>query len=105
MPEVSPEPLLDAVLGYYRTSAIKAAVELDLFTAIGEGATDVAAIAKRTGAAERGIQTLANYLSVMGFLDKAEAATGWRQARPPSSIAGLQPSWAISTASFPRHRS
>ena len=45
MPEISPEPLLDAVLGYYRTSAIKAAVELDLFTAIGEGAKDVAAIA------------------------------------------------------------
>ncbi len=59
MPEVSPELLMDSVLGHFSTSAIKAAVELDVFTAIAEGATDAAAIGKRTGAAERGIQALA----------------------------------------------
>jgi 2-polyprenyl-3-methyl-5-hydroxy-6-metoxy-1,4-benzoquinol methylase len=73
MPDISSEPLLNAVLGIYQTSAIKAAVELDVFTAIGEGASDVGAIAKRTGAAERGIQALADYLAVMGFLDKADS--------------------------------
>jgi len=85
MPDISPEPLLNAVLGYYRTSALKAAVELDLFTAIGEGAKDVAAIARRTGAAERGIQALADYLAVMGFLDKAEG----RYELAPSTAAFL----------------
>ena len=58
MPDISPEPLLNAVLGYYRTSALKAAVELDLFTAIGEGAKDVAAIAKRTALPSAGSRRL-----------------------------------------------
>lgn len=70
MPDISPQPLLDAVMGHFQTSAIKAAVELDLFTAIGEGAHDAGTIAKRTGAAERGIEILADYLTVMGFLEK-----------------------------------
>ena len=72
MPEVSPELLMDSVMGHLRTSAIKAAIELDVFTAIAEGATDAAAIGKRTGAAERGIQALADYLTVMGFLEKPD---------------------------------
>ncbi len=72
MPEVSPELLFDSVNGHYRTSAIKAAVELDVFTAIAEGGEDAAAIGKRTGAAERGIQALADYLTVLGFLEKAD---------------------------------
>ena len=76
MPDVSPEPLLDAVLGHLRTSAIKAAVELDLFTAIAEGATGSAALAKRTGAAERGVEILADYLTVMGFLEKSDGQYG-----------------------------
>jgi hypothetical protein len=105
MPDISPEPLLNAVLGFYRTSAIKAAVELDLFTAIGDGAKDVAAIARRTGAAERGIQTLADYLAVMGFLDKAEG----RYGLAPSTAAFLDrrsPAFmGDTTASWPRHRS
>ena len=71
MPDVSPELFVNTVQGHFRTSAIKAAVELDVFTAIAEGADNAAAIGKRTGAAERGIQALADYLTVMGFLEKA----------------------------------
>jgi 2-polyprenyl-3-methyl-5-hydroxy-6-metoxy-1,4-benzoquinol methylase len=85
MQDVSPELLIDTVLGHYRTSAIKAAVELDVFTAIAEGAEDAAAIGKRTGAAERGIQALADYLTVMGFLEK----TGSRYKLTPSSAVFL----------------
>ena len=71
MAEVSPELLMDTVLGYFRTSAIKAAIELDVFTAIAEGAEDAAAIGRRTGAAEPGIQALADHLTVIGFLEKS----------------------------------
>ncbi|WP_225768025.1 class I SAM-dependent methyltransferase [Inquilinus sp. Marseille-Q2685] len=71
MSDISPELLMDTVLGYFRTSAIKAAIELDVFTAIAEGAGTVAAISRRTGAAEPGIQALADYLTVLGFLDKS----------------------------------
>ena len=85
MPEISPGLFVDAVQGHFRTSAIKAAVELDVFTAIAEGADNAAAIGKRTGAAERGIQALADYLTVMGFLEKA----GDRYKLTPSSAAFL----------------
>ena len=85
MPDISPQPLLDAVMGHFQTSAIKAAVELDLFTAIGEGAHDAGAIAKRTGAAERGIEILADYLTVLGFLEK----TGNSYALAPSTAVFL----------------
>ena len=85
MPDVSPELLLDTVLGHFRSSAIKAAIELDVFTAIAEGAEDSAEIGKRTGAAERGIQALADFLTVMGFLEKA----GGRYRLTPSSAVFL----------------
>jgi 2-polyprenyl-3-methyl-5-hydroxy-6-metoxy-1,4-benzoquinol methylase len=71
MSDVSPELLMDTVFGYFRTSAIKAAIELDVFTAIAEGADTVAAIGRRSGTAEPGIQALADYLTVLGFLDKS----------------------------------
>ena len=38
MTEVSPHLFVDAVLSYQKTAAIKAAIELDLFTKIGAGA-------------------------------------------------------------------
>lgn len=56
--------------GYGRTAALKAAIGLELFTAIGEGAHSAAEIARRTGAAERGIRTLCDFLVVNEFLTK-----------------------------------
>src|SRR5438270_12498009 len=81
MQDVSPALFLDSVLGHMRTAALKAAIELDLFTAIGEGASETSAIAKRTGAAERGVQALADYLTVLGFLEKRDG----RYAVTPST--------------------
>src|SRR5262249_53750011 len=85
MGEISPELFVETANSHLRTSAIKAAVELDVFTAIGEGAEDAAAIGPRTGAAARGIQALADFLTVMGFLDKSEG----RYKLTPSSAAFL----------------
>jgi hypothetical protein len=49
----TPERFLGAINAYQQTEAVKAAVELEIFTAIGEGNTTVAAIAKRCEASER----------------------------------------------------
>ena len=67
-----PSPVLffETVNAFQRTAAIKAAVELDLFTAVAEGADTPAALAARTQAAERGVRILADYLTVLGFLTK-----------------------------------
>jgi len=62
--------IFDAFTGYQRTAALKAAIEIDLFTAIGSGVTTLPALAARCGAAERGVRALANRLVVDGFLTK-----------------------------------
>ncbi len=57
---------------YQRTAALKAAVELDVFTAIGEGKRTVPAIAARTRASERGIRMLCDTMAAFGFLAKRD---------------------------------
>jgi ubiquinone/menaquinone biosynthesis C-methylase UbiE len=66
----TPERFFETINAYQQTAALKAAIELDLFTAIGEGRTTAAAIAQRCAASERGIRILCDYLTVMGFLTK-----------------------------------
>jgi 2-polyprenyl-3-methyl-5-hydroxy-6-metoxy-1,4-benzoquinol methylase len=56
---------------YQQTYALKAAVDLDVFTHIGDGATTAAAIAARAQAAGRGVRILCDYLVIMGFLTKS----------------------------------
>ncbi|MBN9024643.1 MULTISPECIES: methyltransferase [Kaistia] len=83
--EINPEPFIEAVLGFRDTAAIKAAIDLDLFTALAEGATEPAALAIRTGASERGLRILCDYLTLKGFLAKADG----RYAPSPSSAVFL----------------
>src|SRR5258706_16334948 len=66
----NPGDILSAFTAFHRSGALKAAVELDLFSAIAAGAQTVDALAQRCGAAPRGIRILADYLGVNGFLIK-----------------------------------
>jgi 2-polyprenyl-3-methyl-5-hydroxy-6-metoxy-1,4-benzoquinol methylase len=66
----TPEHIFNTLNAYQQTFALRAAIELDIFSTIADGATDAASLAKKTGAAERGIQSLCNYLTVLGFLTK-----------------------------------
>jgi SAM-dependent methyltransferase len=81
----SPELYFETAFAYQRTAALKAGVELDLFTAIGEGADTAAALATRCAASERGMRALCNYLTIIGLLEK----TGERYQLTPSSAAFL----------------
>jgi SAM-dependent methyltransferase len=69
--EPSVELLWSALTGYQRTAALKAAIDLDVFTAIGEGTTTAAALASRCGASARGIRVLCDHLAMDGFLARA----------------------------------
>src|SRR5260370_31592178 len=69
-PKLNPERIFTTLFAYQQTFALKAAVELDLFTAVGEGANDPAQLAKRVQASERGIRILADYMTVQEFLRK-----------------------------------
>ena len=66
----SPEHFFETINAYQQTAVLKAAIELDVFTAIGEGRVTAAAIAQRCGASERGVRILCDYLVVIGFLTK-----------------------------------
>src|SRR5512143_2674038 len=69
-----PSPALDfdTLFAYQRTAALRAAIEVDLFRAIGEGAGDVASIARRCSASERGVRILCDFLTVHGLLSKTD---------------------------------
>lgn len=67
-----PSPVLffDTLLAYQNTAALKAALDLKLFTAIGQASATAAELAAECGATERGIRILADYLTILGFLEK-----------------------------------
>jgi len=67
----SPELFLDTLQGYQRTAALRAALELGLFTAITNGAHSVEAIAAACKASARGTRILCDYLTMRGFLTKS----------------------------------
>src|ERR1700746_3601078 len=66
----TPERFFNAMNAHQQTEALKTAVELEVFTAIAEGSTTAASIAKRCQAAERGVRTLCDFLTIHGFLTK-----------------------------------
>jgi hypothetical protein len=98
----SPALVFDTLFAYQRTAALRAAIQLDLFRAVGEGAGDVASIACRCAASERGVRILCDYLTVMGFLSKTEG----RYANTATSAMFLDPrspACVASTARFLGH--
>src|SRR5215213_3094807 len=69
-----PSPLLffQNINAHERTEVLKAAIELGVFTAIGEGNATAAALANRCQTAERGMRILCDYLTIMGMLTKTD---------------------------------
>lgn len=72
----SPALFMDTISGYQRTACLRTAIDLGLFTAIGEGHQTASAIAKQCAAAERGVRILCDYLTTLGFLTKQADAYG-----------------------------
>ncbi|HTX14722.1 MAG TPA: class I SAM-dependent methyltransferase [Candidatus Baltobacteraceae bacterium] len=68
----SPDLIFDTLNAYQQTAALRAAIALDIFTKIGEGADTFPALAKRCEATERGVRILCDYLVVHGFLVKQD---------------------------------
>ena len=71
-PAMQPTPQLffQTINAYQQTEGLKAAIELETFTAIGEGNTTAPEIAKRCKTSERGMRILCDFLCIMGFLTK-----------------------------------
>jgi ubiquinone/menaquinone biosynthesis C-methylase UbiE len=72
----NPGRIFQAFSAYQLSAAIKAGIELDIFTAIGDQQTTSAQIAARAGASERGVRILCDFLTVTGFLTKKDSSYG-----------------------------
>lgn len=66
----SPALYFDTIFAYQRSAALKAALDLELFTVIGSESRTAQDMAKAMGVAVRGIRILCDYLASVGFLMK-----------------------------------
>jgi 2-polyprenyl-3-methyl-5-hydroxy-6-metoxy-1,4-benzoquinol methylase len=67
----SPELFFNTISAYERTEALRTAIELDLFTQVALGHRSAAELAGACQANARGVRILADYLTIAGFLRKA----------------------------------
>lgn len=98
-PAPSPALLFDTINAYQKTAAIKAAIELDIFTALAESPAPADAIARHARASPRGMRILCDFLTVLGFLTKS----GDRYGATPDSALFLNrksPAYAGGTLEF-----
>jgi SAM-dependent methyltransferase len=95
----SAEIVFDTLFAYQRSAALKSAIDLDVFTAIDGGDDTFGAIATRSGASDRGMRILCDYLATIGLLTKSDG----RYHLTPESAAFLSkrsPAYLGTTARF-----
>ena len=95
---VTPAIVFENLMAYQRTFALKAAIELDIFRAVGQGPGDVASIARHAKASERGTRILCDFLVIAGLLQKENGL----YRHTPSSAAFLDPASPTCIASVSR---
>jgi len=88
--------IFDMLQAHQRTAALKAAIDLDVFRAVGDGPGDVASIARHCSASKRGVRILCDFLTINGVLVKEEG----RYRHTPTSAAFLDPRSPASLASI-----
>ena len=93
---LTPGLVFEMLQAHQRTAALKAAIDLDVFRAIGDGPGDVASIARHCGASERGIRILCDFLTIYGVLRKEDE----HYRHSPTSAAFLDPRSPASLASI-----
>jgi SAM-dependent methyltransferase len=92
----NPGLVFDMAQAHQQTAALKAAIELDIFGAIGRGHNEVAAIARYATASERGIRILCDFLCICGVLAKENGS----YLHTPTSAAFLDPASPACMASI-----
>jgi len=84
---LNPGLVFEMMQAHQRTAALKAAIDLDVFRAVGEGPGDVPSIARHCAASERGIRVLCDFLVIHGVLAKEDG----HYRHTPTSAAFLDP--------------
>jgi len=94
----SPALVFDTLFAYQRSAALRAAIEIGLFRALGDGPGDAAALARRCSASERGTRILCDFLTVQGLISKTDG----RYAHTLTSATFLDPASPACVASTAR---
>ncbi|MGC1462071.1 MAG: class I SAM-dependent methyltransferase [Terracidiphilus sp.] len=84
---LTPAIIFEMLNAHQRTAALKAAIDLDLFRAVGDGPGDLASIARHCKASERGTRILCDFLTLSGLLVKDDG----HYKHTPTSAAFLDP--------------
>lgn len=77
----TPERFFAAANAFQLTEAMKAALDLGIFTSIAQGDATSTSIAQSVGASERGVRILCDFLAIQGFLTKESG----RYTLPPDT--------------------
>src|SRR5262245_38831181 len=72
----NPQYIFETLNAYQRSAALKAAIELDIFTAIAEGTNTAEALAEKCQTSTKGMRVLCDYLTVIGLVTKEENRYG-----------------------------
>src|SRR5258705_366655 len=65
--DAAPNPglIFDTLLAHQRSAALRTAIELDVFRAVGEGPADAATLAARCATSQRGMRILCDFLTII----------------------------------------
>lgn len=93
---LNPRIVFEMVQAFQKSAALKAAIELDVFRAVGQGPGDLVSIAKHSKSSERGMRILCDFLVINGILLKEDG----KYKHTPSSAAFLDPASPACMASI-----
>src|SRR5665213_1130918 len=91
----NPALIFEMLQAHQRTAVLRAAIDLDIFRAVGEGPGDAASIASQCSASERGVRILCDFLVINGILSKQDG----HYRHTPTSALFLDPNSPASLAS------
>jgi 2-polyprenyl-3-methyl-5-hydroxy-6-metoxy-1,4-benzoquinol methylase len=87
--DAAPNPgiIFETLLAHQRSAALRTAIELDVFRAVGEGPADAATLATRCSTSQRGMRILCDFLTIIGLLAKQDGV----YSHTPTSAMFLDP--------------
>ena len=97
-PAPNPGLIFDTLLAHQRSAALRTAIELDVFRAVGEGPADAATLAARCATSQRGMRILCDFLTIIGLLAKQDGV----YSHTPTSALFLDPRSPASLHSMAR---
>jgi 2-polyprenyl-3-methyl-5-hydroxy-6-metoxy-1,4-benzoquinol methylase len=83
----NPGIIFETLLAHQRSAALRTAIELEVFRAVGEGPADAATLAARCSTSQRGMRILCDFLCIIGLLAKHDGV----YSHTPTSALFLDP--------------